>query len=1310
MSEQESGTIAVLAEKPSVARDIARVLGADKRGDGYLQGNGYVVTWAIGHLVSLAEPHQMNPQWKQWRLESLPILPDQWPLVVYERSKEQFEVVQKILLSPRVSRIVCATDAGREGELIFRYIYEAAKSEKPFSRLWISSLTPDAIRKGFASLRPGSEYDRLADAACGRSRADWLVGMNLSRAYSIVYNEELSVGRVQTPTLAMIVDRELALRRFVPEDYLHVVATFQATALTEMYDGTWFRPDVKTSESSRLAADGKEAEQIIARAKTGRAAIETLSSETVRTPPPLLYDLTDLQRHANRLYGFSAQKTLDLAQTLYEQHKLISYPRTDSRHLSTDIAETLPKIVQAISGPYQQQLAPGTGERALGKRYVDDAKVSDHHAIIPTAVRLQPDRLSDEESKIYDLVCRRLLMLWHDEYLQEVTTVITAIRNAEMVDRYRTTGTVVRQAGWKILDPGADARRRPAGRDAEVTDQPLPATLAQGQPQTVNKVEAQKKKTRPPQRFTDATILTAMQTAGKSLDEKELSDAMKETGLGTPATRAAIIEVLLKRAYVIRTGKSLEATEKGIHLIEVVHPEVKSPAMTGQWEAFLNRIQHGEAQLDPFLERISEYVRSVVGRVSETTPTPAAATPRETAVPKAIPSNASLSELLKSVFGFSSFRPNQQAVCQAVTAGEDALLVMPTGSGKSLCYQLPGLARGGTTLVISPLIALMDDQVRKLKELGLSAECIHSGRDRESSRQACIDYMKGNLQFLFIAPERLRVPGFPEMLAKRKPTLVAIDEAHCISQWGHDFRPDYRMLGQYLSSFRPAPVLALTATATPLVQKDIAAQLGLSGIKQFIHGFRRENIGIEIVEALPSNRPQLALAVLREAVNRPAIVYTPTRKQAEALAGAWSRDFRVAGYHAGLDAQRRRRVQEQFMVGKADVMVATTAFGMGIDKADVRTVIHTAFPGSLEGYYQEIGRAGRDGKPSRAILMYSYADRHTHDFFFGRDYPPVALLDRIFTVLPGQPQPKEAVRKLAKMEEDIFDRALEKLWIHKGAVVDFAENVSLGVDSWRASYTQQADQKQSQLEEIIRFAEGHHCRMRSLVHHFGDTSDSAEGCGICDFCEPANCVAQKFRAPAHAEKIAFDRILKKLRSVPARSTGKLHTDLYPDNELSRDTFEEVLGAMARAELLAFTDAVFETQGKRIPYRNVSLLPAGLNFNESQAHLFVMRDAAAPGLTPKRAKKRAAAAAAAAASDAPPPERQARLEQALRAWRLTEAKRRKMPAFRIFGDRTLRNIATTCPRSDSDLLAVPGVGMGIVEKYGAQIFHLIATAK
>ena len=1338
MKAIETSTIAVLAEKPSVARDIARVLGADKRGEGYLQGNGYVVTWAIGHLVSLAQPHEINPEWRQWRFDLLPLLPGHWPLVVYERTKDQFEVVQKILTSPRVSRIVCATDAGREGELIFRYIYEATESKKPVSRLWISSLTSDAIRKGFDKLRPGSDYDRLADAASGRSRADWLVGMNLSRAYSIVYREELSVGRVQTPTLAMVVDRELTLRRFVPEDYIEVVATFQRreNSSEENYQGTWFRSKTESgmdkdaqANSSRLPADGQEANSIILRARAGEAVIESLSSETQRMQPPLLYDLTELQRHANRLYGFSAQETLDTAQTLYERHKLISYPRTDSRHLSTDVASTASDIVAAVSKSYEKQLAAGTGERPLGKRYVDDSKVSDHHAIIPNAVSPERTQLTEEERKIYGLICRRFLMMWHDDYLQAVTTVITAIAHEEFVDRYRTTGTVVQQMGWKVLEIGAEGRKRETKGSAEekAPEQILPVDLAQGQHQDIVDIEARKKKTRPPKRFTEGTLLTAMQTAGQSLDERELSDAMKETGLGTPATRAAIIEVLLKRGYIVRTGKSLEATEKGIHLIEVVHPEVKSPAMTGEWEAFLKKIQHGECQLEPFLDRISQYVRSVVGKVRQTAPVqPASAVPSipkpdspDLPSPKMIPNSGSLTELLQNAFGFSKFRPNQEAVCQAVTAGKDALLVMPTGSGKSLCYQLPGLARGGTTLVISPLIALMDDQVLKLKEQGFAVECIHSGRDRETSRRVCSDYLGGKLQFLFIAPERLRVAGFPEMLAKRKPSLIAIDEAHCISQWGHDFRPDYRMLSQHLPGLRPAPILALTATATPLVQNDIATQLGLTAPTHFIHGFRRENIAIEIVEALPSQRPQLAREILLEEKHRPAIVYTPTRKQADSLAEDFASEFAVATYHAGLDAERRRRVQEEFMAGKLDVMVATIAFGMGIDKPDVRTVIHTALPGSLEGYYQEIGRAGRDGRQSRAILMHSYGDRHTHDFFFSRDYPDVALLDRLFARLQTEPQPKEALRKALAMEADLFDKALEKLWIHKGAVLDFAENVSRGDGLWRSSYIQQGDQKRAQIDQMIRFAESNQCRMTSLVRHFGDTSDSATACGVCDFCAPAKCVAQRFRTATDVERTALYRVVRGMRSVLTKSTGKLYAELYPGNEISRDNFEEVLGAMARAELLTFADAVFEKQGKQIPYRTVRLTPAGRAVDESVPVLFVMKDAARP--VPKRKRKKNSskskassgatartqsgqARTGAAVSEREP---QIRIEQALRAWRLNEARHRKIPAFRVFGDRALRGIAATCPRSDAELLAVPGIGMSIVKKYGTQIYRLIA---
>ena len=571
----ESGNIAVLAEKPSVARDIARVLGAVNRGEGYLHGNGYVVTWAIGHLAALAQPHEINPEWRHWRQNLLPMLPVEWPLVVYEKTASQFEVVRKILNSPKISQIVCATDAGREGELIFRYIYEAAHCLKPFRRLWISSLTPDAIRKGLDSLRPGGDYDALADAARGRSRADWLVGMNLSRAYALAYGEkDLSVGRVQTPTLAMVVERELAIRNFVAEDYREVLATFHPSGTPERntYRGTWFRErnaGAKEPESlqqaMRLAADGKEADLIAARARTGAAAIESIEAQTQRMPPPALYDLTELQRHANRLFSFSAQKTLDIAQALYERHKLISYPRTDSRHLSQDVARTLPKITGAIEHLYREQLAPGTGERPLGRRYVDDSKVTDHHAIIPTITSPERVQLTADERKIYDLICRRLLSAWHDDHIWSVTTVITVIRNPGVVDRYHTSGSEVRQVGWKVLDLALapkSSKGRPA--DGEKRDeQVLPTGLAKDQPQDVVNVEVLEKKTRAPKRLTEATLLTAMETAGKTLDEKELSDAMKETGLGTPATRAAIIEVLLKREYIVREGQEPRRHRQG---------------------------------------------------------------------------------------------------------------------------------------------------------------------------------------------------------------------------------------------------------------------------------------------------------------------------------------------------------------------------------------------------------------------------------------------------------------------------------------------------------------------------------------------------------------------------------------------------------------------------------------------------------------------------------------------------------------------------------------------------------------------------
>ena len=1309
MAAPESGSIAVLAEKPSVARDIARVLGAGSKGDGYLHGNGYVVTWAIGHLAALAQPHEINPEWKQWRRDRLPMLPKQWPLVVYDKTKDQFDTVRKILLSPKVSQVVCATDAGREGELIFRYIYEAAGCSKPVHRLWISSLTPEAIRRGFDGLKPGRDYDPLADAARGRSRADWLVGLNLSRAYTLAYNEDLSVGRVQTPTLAMVVERELAIRAFVPEDYLEVQATFHPkdAPKTSVYKGTW-----TLKGSTRLPPDGDEARKIEARARTGEAAIESVDAQTQRMAPLPLYDLTELQRHANRLFGFSAQKTLDLAQSLYEKYKLISYPRTDSRHLSQDVAKTLPRIVETIAGPYREHLAPGTGERPLGRRFVDDTKVTDHHAIIPTTT--SPERVSvpADEHKIYDLVCRRLLGAWHDDHIWLVTTVITAIRNGEIVDRYHSTGSMVQQVGWKVLDlaPAKKSKK-------EDEQQVLPPGLAANMPVDVIDVEVLKKKTRAPKRFTEATLLTAMETAGKTLDEKELSDAMKETGLGTPATRASIIEVLFKRQYMERDGKSLVATDKGIRLIEVVHPEVKSPIMTGQWEAFLHRIHHRKAELAPFLKGIEEYVVRVVGTVGaapapkrSAAPAPAKSEPAQIVPSKARWAGESVSptDLLKNAFGFESFRGAQEAVCNSVIAGNDVLLVMPTGSGKSLCYQLPGIARGGTTLVISPLIALMEDQVAKLKARGFAVERIHSGRDRGASRQACIDYLSGKLQFLFIAPERLRVSGFPEMLTKRKPSLIAIDEAHCISQWGHDFRPDYRMLNQHLPPLRPAPVIAMTATATPIVQDDIAQQLGLGEPVRFIQGFRRENLAIEVLEVQQSAREDLAAELLGEESRRPAIIYTPTRAQSTSLAAKLSRRFPSAAYHAGLDAQHRKRVQEEFLAGRIEVMVATIAFGMGIDKSDVRTIIHTALPGSVEQYYQEIGRAGRDGKPSRTILMHSYSDRRTHDFFFERDYPDVSVLDAIFHKLGPEPQEKSAIVRQVRMVEDEFDKALEKLWIHGGAVVDYAENISRGHDNWRESYQSQADQKQKQLSLILRYAESNECRMASLVRHFGDLADSQKPCGICDFCAPEDCAGQQFRAATVDEKAAAAAVIAKLRDEGTRATGKMYSELYPNGDLTRNEFEDVLGGLARAGMVHMTEATFQKDGKQIPYRKVTLTHAGETTREYDLEMKAAAPVRSRGKK-KGKKKRRVSGKAAAAPRTPKPAPVAgdsKIEDALRAWRVAEARKLGLPAFRIFGDQTLRAIAVQRPGSAAELLAIPGINIRTVEKYGAQLYRIL----
>jgi ATP-dependent DNA helicase RecQ len=670
-----------------------------------------------------------------------------------------------------------------------------------------------------------------------------------------------------------------------------------------------------------------------------------------------------------------------------------------------------------------------------------------------------------------------------------------------------------------------------------------------------------------------------------------------------------------------------------------------------------------------------------------------------------------LTHLLHTTFGFPAFRANQEAVCVAATAGRDVLLVMPTGAGKSLCYQLPAIVRGGTALVISPLIALMDDQAAKLSAAGLKVARIHSGLSREDARQACRDYLDGTLNFLFIAPERMRVPGFPEMLARRKPALIAIDEAHCISAWGHDFRPDYRTLGDHLPALRPAPIIALTATATPTVQRDIVAQLQLSAPALFIHGFRRSNLAIEVVEMSKPRRHEFTAKLLRDKASRPAIVYAPSRKACEELAAELNRALgqgKASAYHAGLEPAVRERVQASFQSGKLEVVVATIAFGMGIDKADVRTVVHTALPASVEAFYQEIGRAGRDGLPSRTVLLHSYQDRKMHEFFLERDYPPATDLARVAQTLTEEFLMPEPLAQRLKMDPGTFAKAIEKLIAQGAASTDLPGNVrragsrAAAPDSWLPGYEAQIAFRRAQIDRMVAFAETQQCRMTALIRHFGDTADASRPCGACDFCAPASTSAQTFAAPTTAQSRALRAILAALEHAPSRATGKLHTDLALGTD--RRQFDVLLDGLARAGLITLAAETFTNpEGKVIPYKKAALTHEGRADDASDLPgVLLPSESHASEDTPARKT----AARKSRQEDATPlSPAQKQLDEALRAWRKAEAAKTGKPAFMVFSDAVIRSLAIAHPQSLPELLTVSGIGQAKADQHGAAIVAL-----
>jgi DNA topoisomerase-3 len=621
------GKTLVIAEKPSVGRDLAGTLpGTFKtsRDRSHLVGDDYVISWAVGHLVGLAPPDDYDSKLKKWRFADLPILPERFKLVPNdERARKQLSVVHRLMRDEEIDLIVNACDAGREGELIFAYVLETADVDKPVKRLWLSSMTRTAIREAFEHLRPGEDMKLLEAAARSRSEADWVVGMNATRAASIrlrsAFDGAVSLGRVQTPTLALVVRREQEIRDFTPEPYWLVEARFAASG-ERLYSGRYLG-------GRRLDEDKAAAIVADCRAEDGswRAGeITKLEKKEERERPQLLYDLTSLQRHANTLFGFSARRTLAAAQRLYEEHKAITYPRTNSRFLTGDIVPEIRPIAELVGKAATEYTRAARYVAGLEKlplaRVVNDAKVEDHHAIIPTRSEHALGRMGEDERRVYDLVAKRFLAAFHPDAVYERTRVETTVAAGVAGDghAFRTSGRVLLEAGWRaVYGEEARAPGEPTSDDDTGGDQLLPR-LDQGERVETRAVASLRKETQPPRRYSEASLLAAMETAGREIDEPELREAMKDSGIGTPATRAAIIERLIDVAYIEREGRALHATEKGVQVIGLLgeHP-LTSPELTGDWERRLGRIEQGEDSRPAFMRDIARFTTDTVAELDK---------------------------------------------------------------------------------------------------------------------------------------------------------------------------------------------------------------------------------------------------------------------------------------------------------------------------------------------------------------------------------------------------------------------------------------------------------------------------------------------------------------------------------------------------------------------------------------------------------------------------------------------------------------------------------------------------------------------
>ena len=625
----------IIAEKPSVARDLARILGANTNRKTYFEGNGLRISWCFGHMCELVDPEKYKPEWKRWSLELLPMIPEHFNLQLRKDVQEHWKALKGLLVSKETTCVVNACDAGREGELIFRYVYQLSKCKSPVERLWVSSLTAQAIKAGWDNLKPGSDFNRLADAARCRAEADWLVGLNATRAMTCMVRKAggdqlLTVGRVQTPTLALISKRDDEIKNFVPQTFWRIEALFSTTAIDSeekmKWKGSWYKkfPAKATKEEKEACTRfliKEEAEKLRASIEGQQGTVTQAKNKNKEEPPPLLYDLNSLQQRANIRFGFRAQQTLDIAQALYERHKIITYPRTDARYLTPDQAKHTPNVLSKLKvvPPYRDAILQIEGKPLRkGKRIYNAAEVGDHHAIIPTGKSPMSCSLSLDEKRIFDLIARRFIAAFSPNARFHLRDIVVSIKPKEGVDLpenirppylFQSKGKVRVEIGWQQIDP-----------PAKHNDTTLP-DIQKGMIADLDESKLAEGKTRPPPSYTEASLLSAMERAGKDLDDGELRRAMRNSGLGTPATRASIIENLVRRKYITRDKKNLKVTERGKNLIDAIPiEELKSAEMTGLWEAKLSSMADGKGSREEFMNAICTNLGDIIKKIQEAPP------------------------------------------------------------------------------------------------------------------------------------------------------------------------------------------------------------------------------------------------------------------------------------------------------------------------------------------------------------------------------------------------------------------------------------------------------------------------------------------------------------------------------------------------------------------------------------------------------------------------------------------------------------------------------------------------------------------